>query len=358
MTFSFGKIFKITVFGESHGKCVGVVIEGCPPGLQIDKNSIQKELDLRKPGKDVFSSQRIEMDQLVELSGTFNGRATGAPIVLMVRNNDIDSNPYKEIKDTPRPGHADFTAKIKYHNFNDYRGGGIFSGRITVAFVMAGAIAKQILSEKGIKIHTHCVQVGEVKLSRNVSGEEIEKYVKESPLRCAEKATSEKMMQQILNAKNEGDSVGGIIECRIDGVPAGIGEPLFDSIESIISSAIFSIPAVKGIEFGSGFKSAEMRGSEHNDSFIMNNGEVQTETNNNGGILGGISNGMPIVFRVAIKPTASISKVQKTMDLATNKECALRVRGRHDPCIVPRAVSVVESMAALCITDLLLRSFT
>jgi len=330
MSNSFGETFKITVFGESHGECVGVVVEGCPAGQKIDMKLIQDGLNRRKPGQNQLTTSRKEEDKLELLSGVFNGRATGAPIAMIVRNKDIDSSCYEEIKNTPRPSHADFTAKIKYRDFNDYRGSGIFSGRLTAAFVMAGAIARQVLNENQIRVNAQIIQIG----------------------RSDTKAGIEK---EILKAKNENDSIGGLVECRVLGMSVGIGEPLFDSIESVLSHAVFSIPGVKGIEFGSGFKCISMKGSEHNDPLILRGGKVVTKTNNAGGILGGLSNGMPIVFRVAIKPTSSISK-QNTVNLETMDECNLKIKGRHDPCIAVRAVPVVESMAAITLVDLLLRS--
>jgi len=331
MSNSFGETFKITVFGESHGECVGVVVEGCPAGQKIDMKLIQDGLNRRKPGQNQLTTSRKEEDKLELLSGVFNGRATGAPIAMIVRNKDIDSSCYEEIKNTPRPSHADFTAKIKYRDFNDYRGSGIFSGRLTAAFVMAGAIARQVLNENQIRVNAQIIQIG----------------------RSDTKAGIEK---EILKAKNENDSIGGLVECRVLGMSVGIGEPLFDSIESVLSHAVFSIPGVKGIEFGSGFKCISMKGSEHNDPLILRGGKVVTKTNNAGGILGGLSNGMPIVFRVAIKPTSSISKEQNTVNLETMDECNLKIKGRHDPCIAVRAVPVVESMAAITLVDLLLRS--
>lgn len=329
MTFSLGKKFRITVFGSSHGKCVGVIVEGCPSGQKIEVKAIQEELDRRKPSQSNLTTQRKESDALKVLSGIKDSKATGAPITMLVRNKDIDSSHYDEIKDTPRPGHADFTARVKHKGFNDHRGGGTFSGRMTAAFVMAGAIAKQILAEDGIEIVANIVQIGKI--------------------------TGKAMEREVLKAKENNDSVGGLIECKVTGVSVGVGEPMFDSIESVLSHAIFSIPGVKGIEFGSGFKCAEMKGSEHNDAFVLKGGKVVTATNNAGGILGGIANGMPIVFRVAIKPTSSISKFQRTVNLETMEECDLKVQGRHDPCIVIRAVPVVESMTAISLLDLVMR---
>jgi len=327
---SFGKKFKITVFGESHGKCVGVVVEGCPIGQKIDLNLIQNDLNKRKPGQSELTSARHEDDIFELLSGVFNGKATGAPITMIIKNKDTDSSGYEEIKNIPRPGHADYPAKIKYQNLNDYRGGGIFSGRITAAFVLAGALAKQVLKKRKITVDAEIIQIGNSRKKQDIE-------------------------KEIIKVKKSEDSIGGLIECKIIGLPVGIGEPLFDSIESVLSHAIFSIPGVKGIEFGSGFKCVNMKGSQHNDPIIIHNGKIMSKTNNAGGILGGLSNGMPVIFRVAIKPTSSISIIQKTVNLEKNKECNLKIRGRHDPCIALRAAPVIEGMAAISILDFLLR---
>jgi chorismate synthase len=355
MSFTLGRKFKITVFGESHGVGIGVVIEGCPPGLKIDLDAIQRELYMRNPMDNELTTQRKEKDKLKVFSGILKGTSTGSAIGMMVENKDYDNSVYSEFRFKPRPGHADFTAAVKYKNFNDHRGGGIFSGRITAAFVMAGALAKQILSEKEIIVAAHTIQVGNVKLEKDVSFEDIQNNVNTNSVRCADIETAQKMESEIKNAKEEGDSVGGLVECRITGLSPGMGEPVFDSIESVISHGIFSIPGVKGIEFGSGFDCAKMKGSEHNDSFVIRDERVSCDTNFAGGILGGLSTGMPVVFQVAVKPTSSISKSQATVDLRTMKECELSIKGRHDPCIAIRACVVIESMAAICLVDLLLR---
>jgi chorismate synthase len=355
MTFTFGREFKIHVFGESHGECIGVSIEGCLPGLEIDKDLIQVELDKRHPGTGHLVSSRKESDKVTIQSGVFNGRTTGAPITLMVSNTDVDSSSYEAIRTTPRPSHADYTSRIKYSGFNDYRGGGFFSGRITVAYVMAGSIAKFLLRSKGYEVLAHTVQVGKERVTREVSNEEIRSNVYSNPVRCADTQSVERLQTEIVNAIREGDSVGGIIECRVLGVPVGIGEPLFDSVESVISQAMFSIPGAKGIEFGSGFKGASMRGSENNDPLIVRNSDVDWGKNDAGGILGGITNGTPVVFKVAFKPTPSISKEQQSVNLETMEETSLYVQGRHDPCIVPRAVPVVEGLTAVAFTDLMKR---
>jgi chorismate synthase len=352
MTFSFGKTFRITIFGESHGVCVGVVIEGCPPGKEIDISLIQERLDSRRPGQSGITTARKELDRVEILSGLMNGKATGAPLTMMVKNVDVDSTPYERTKNTPKPGHADLTARIKYRGFHDYRGGGIFSGRMTAALVMAGAVAEQILAEKGIRISAHLTQVGTIRITHGISDGEIEENAPTESMN----SLSHVIEQEIRRVKKEGDSIGGLVECRVTGVPPGIGEPFFDSVESVLSHLIFSIPGVKGIEFGSGFGAASMKGSDHNDSFFLSEKKVLTKTNNAGGILGGISNGMPLVLRVAVKPTPSIGRSQKTVDLEKMKQCEIQIRGRHDPCIAVRVVPVIGAVIGIGLTDLFMRS--
>jgi chorismate synthase len=356
MTFTFGKEFRIHVFGESHGECIGVIVEGSLPGLEIDSTQIQSDLDRRRPGASNLASSRAEHDKVAIQSGVFNGRTTGAPITLMVPNTDIDSSSYEKIRTTPRPGHADYTSRIKYGGFNDYRGGGFFSGRITAAFVMAGCIAKLVLRNKGCDVLAHVVQIGKEKIVHELSNREIESNTYSNPVRCADDKAVEKFQTEIERARQEGDSVGGIIECRVLGVPVGIGEPLFDSVESVISHAMFSIPGAKGVEFGSGFRGATMRGSENNDPLLLRNGRIIWDKNDAGGVLGGITNGAPVVFKVAFKPTPSISREQRSVNLERMEEISLRVRGRHDPCIVPRAVPVVEGLTAIALADLIKRN--
>jgi len=348
---TWGKNFKITVFGESHGRCVGVVIDGCPPGIEIDLVKIQKEVDKRKPGQNLLTSSRKEEDKVEIFSGVFNNRSTGAPICLIVFNHDVDSAKYEKIKNLPRPGHADFPAFFKYHGFNDYRGGGIFSGRLTLAFVMAGAIAQNILEREKIKVLAYTKQIGKIKAGEK-SIKDILKNREENLINCGDLEAARKMEKLIMKVKKEKDSVGGVIECCILNLPIGLGEPLFDNLESKIAQGIFSIPAIKGIEFGSGFFGATLKGSENNDQFYLRKGRIVTKTNNAGGILGGISNGAPLVFRVAVKPTPSIGKPQHTVDLVKKKARILQIEGRHDPCIVPRAVPVVEAITSLAIVDL------
>lgn len=352
---SFGKLFTITSFGESHGRCVGVIIDGCPAGLALIEEDIQKEVDRRKPGSDIASTTRAEEDKVEILSGTFSGRTTGAPICLLIWNKDIDSSEYEKTRFLPRPGHADYTAFIKYGGFNDFRGGGRFSGRITATFVMAGAVAKKLLRRIGIEVLAHTVEIGGVKAAIK-SIDEIRAGVETDPLRCADPEAVKEMIRVIEKAKKEGDSVGGVIEGIALNVPVGLGEPVFDTLEGDLSKALFAIPAIKGVEFGSGFSAAKKRGSENNDPFTIKNGEIVTTTNNAGGILGGISNGMPTVLRVAVKPPSSIAIRQETVDMVKKQTASLEVKGRHDACIVPRAVPVVESMMAVTLCDFATRA--
>ncbi|MEM3377667.1 MAG: chorismate synthase [Candidatus Bathyarchaeia archaeon] len=348
---SIGKELRITSFGESHGQCVGVVIDGCPAGLRLSEADVQVELDRRVPVQPKIVSERIEKDSAKILSGVFRGFTTGAPICMMVENREVDSSSYEPIKDLPRPGHADYTARVKYGGFNDYRGGGRFSGRVTVALVMAGAVAKKLLSLFDVDVLAYTKAIGRVKMSEALSFEEIRKRRYETAVRCPDLECAKKMEDAIVSARKDGDSLGGIIECVALNVPAGIGEPLFDALDADIAKMLLTIPAVKGVEFGLGFKAAELRGSENNDAYLLEKGKVVTQTNNAGGILGGISTGMPIVVRVAVKPTPSIAKEQHTVNLAKKENTTVKVGGRHDPCVVPKAVPVVESAVALVLAD-------
>ena len=353
---SIGKSFRITFFGESHGKCVGVVVNGCPPGLPISREDVQGELDRRKPGIDRVSTQRAEEDEVEFLSGVFNGRTTGAPLCMLVWNKKAESKTYEEYRLKPRPGHADYPASVKYKNFNDYRGGGRFSGRMTAAFVMAGAVAKKLLKTIGVEVFAHTVEIGGVKSRKKPTIDEIKERTYTNVARCAEPEAARLMEKEILKAKEEGDSVGGMVECIALNVPVGLGEPILDSLDADIAKMLFDIPAVKGVEFGAGFNSAHMRGSENNDQYAIEHGRVVTLTNNSGGILGGLSNGMPIVVRIAFKPTPSISKKQQTVDLKKMTETTLEVKGMHDACVVPRAVPVAEAAVAMVLADHALRS--
>ena len=353
---SIGKEFVITCFGESHGKCVGVVIDGCPAGLPLNEEDIQKELDKRLPKKQEIVSARREEDKVELLSGTYEDNTTGAPICILVLNKEINSDDYDQIRHTPRPGHADYPANIKYLGFNDHRGGGRFSGRLTVAYVMAGAIAKKLLKLANIEVLAYTTEIGGIEMIEKPSVEEIRENTYKSPVRCPSPKVEGKMEEAILKAKSEGDSVGGIITCIGLNVLAGVGEPIFDSLDADLAKMLFDIPAVKGVEFGVGFECTQLKGSENNDFFVMHHGEVETLTNNAGGILGGLSSGMPIVVNVAIKPTPSISKEQKTVDMLEMKDTTINVKGRHDPCIVPKAVPVVEASVAIVLVDQIIRA--
>ena len=352
---TFGKEFRITSFGESHGSCLGVVIDGCPAGLKLKKEEIQKELDKRKPGASGITSPRKEEDRVEILSGVFEGFTTGAPICLLVWNKDVDSSSYKRIRGLLRPSHADFTNLIKYGGFNDYRGGGRASGRLTVSFVLAGAVAKELLKRLKIRIFAHIVELGGIKAEKKGINS-IRRNVYKNPVRCADLKAAEKMRRAIIRARKEGDSLGGIIEGLALNLPVGLGEPIFDNFDGQISKALFAIPGVKGVEFGAGFSAAKMRGSENNDLFFLKKGRILTKTNNAGGVLGGISNSMPLVVRVSVKPTPSISKPQLTLNVRKMRMENLKISGRHDACIAPRAVPIIEAMLAITICDFALRA--
>lgn len=353
----YGDKIKLTVFGESHGDAIGCVLENIPAGISIDMDKVLTQMSRRAPGKDKTATPRLEKDIPNVKSGILDGVTTGAPIACIIENTNTRSGDYSNLLDKPRPGHADYTAYIKYDGKNDIRGGGHFSGRLTAPIVFAGAVARQTLDQKGIKIAAHIASIGGVNDERfnpvNIPDELIERLNTET-FSLINKDKESDMRDVIEKARLDLDSVGGVVECAVTGVPVGIGGPLFDGIEGKISSAVFGIPAVKGVEFGSGFACAEVRGSENNDSFVFEDGKVKTATNNCGGILGGISDGMPIIFRAAFKPTPSIAKEQKTVNLTTGGNTTLSVKGRHDPCIVPRAVSVVEAVAALAILDMVI----
>jgi chorismate synthase len=351
---SLGQLFTITSFGESHGRCVGIVIEGCPAGLALTEADIQREVDKRRPAA-VGATRRAEEDKVEILSGVFNSHTTGTPITLLIWNRDIDSSEYERIRFLPRPGHADYTAFMKYGGFNDFRGGGMFSGRITATFVMAGAVAKKLLRLLGVEVLAHTVEIGGIK-AQPKEPDEIRKNTDRNPLKCADLEAAKAMAQAIEKARRAGDSLGGIVEGLALNVPVGLGEPVFDTLEGDLAKALLAIPAVKGVEFGSGFAAARKRGSQNNDPFTIKSGRIITQTNNAGGILGGISNGMPIIVRVAVKPTPSIARRQKTVNLRTMGREDLTVKGRHDTCIVPRAVPVVEAMIAVALGDFTLRA--
>jgi len=346
---SYGKLFKITTWGESHGRGLGVVIEGCPAGLPIKESEIQLELNRRRTGQSKVTTTRKEGDQIQIMSGVFKGKTTGAPISLLVENEDVDSSKYELIKDLYRPGHADYTYDMKY-GFRDYRGGGRSSARETVGRVAAGAIAKKLLTRERIKIIGFTRQVGK-HIAKNIDYREIENNI----VRCPDNKIAEKMINSIMRARKKGDSLGGVVEVIAQGVPAGLGEPVFDRLDADLAKAVMSMPAVKGVEIGVGFQSAIMTGSECNDVFVMKNKKVITATNNAGGILGGISNGMDIVIRLVVKPTSSINKAQDTVT-QQGKKAKIRVEGRHDPCVATRAVPIAEAMVAITLIDHLYRT--
>ncbi len=343
---SSGKMFKIVTFGESHGKAIGVVIDGVKSGMKISGSDIQKELDRRRPGQSRVSTQRRETDKVEILSGVFRGKTLGTPICLLIRNKDVNSKDYEKLKNIFRPGHAGYTY-LKKFGIRDYRGGGRASGRETAARVAAGAVAKKILRKKKIKIIGHAIEIAGVK-AKKFDAKEIEK----NPVRCADKKVAKKMEQKIISAQKTGDSVGGIVEIIAKGVPVGLGEPVFEKLDAKLAGALMGIPAVKGVEIGAGFGAAKMKGSQDNDPIRGVKGKIKFLSNNAGGILGGISTGQEIVVRIAIKPTPSISKEQKTID-EKGKNRKIRVLGRHDPCIVPRVVPVAEAMVALVLVDAL-----
>lgn len=367
----FGKNLVVSIFGQSHSEAIGVVIDGLPAGFEIDMDELQEFMNRRAPGRSKNATQRKEADKPEFLSGLFDGLTCGAPLAAIIRNKDVRSQDYDQIDEMPRPGHADLTARIKYNGFEDYRGGGHFSGRLTAPLCIAGGIAIQFLREEGIEFSSKIVELGGVDLRPYYDAENVQDVIDEL----------------ISAAKKEGDSIGGVVECRITGVPAGIGDPMFDGVENRISQAVFGIPAIKGIEFGAGFDAARMKGSENNDAYMMDDvspdgassndmsmndvsldegvpydqelgitgrGGITTTSNNAGGILGGITNGQDIVFRVAVKPTPSIAKEQDTINYFTGENAKIKVKGRHDPCIVPRVLPCLEAAAAIVILDYML----
>ncbi|MEM2801299.1 MAG: chorismate synthase [Archaeoglobaceae archaeon] len=345
---TFGHLFRVTTWGESHGKAVGCVIDGCPAGLKIEEEFIQREMDRRKPGGE-FSSKRREKDRVEILSGVFNGFTLGTPISMLIRNLDVNSTPYEEIKSIPRPGHGDITYLAKF-GIRDWRGGGRASARETAARVAAGAVAKLILKRYNIKIFGYAKEIGGVSFKVE-DAEKAFEIAERSPIRCPDPELEEKAKEVIKNAMREGDSVGGIVEIVARNVPPGLGEPVFGKISAYLAFALMSIPSVKGFEIGRGFEVARLKGSENNDQIIIKNGKVRFVSNNAGGILGGITNGEDIVLRIAVKPTPSIVKKQRSVNLDKMEEVEISIKGRHDPCIVPRIVPVAEAMTALVLVD-------
>ena len=356
MSSEFGNIIRVSVFGQSHGKAIGVVVDGLPAGEAIDLEELQRFLDRRRPGTGPLSTARKETDVPEFLSGLEGGKTCGAPLCAVIKNADQHSRDYGELADKPRPGHADFTAWAKWGGHADMRGGGHFSGRLTAPLCVAGGIAKQILARRGIFVGAHLASVAGIcdrPFPLHPTAALFEE-VAAKPFPVLDEAAGERMRAAILEAKNDLDSVGGVIECAAAGLPAGLGEPMFGGVENRLAAALFGIPAVKGVEFGEGFRAAELRGSENNDPFTVEDGEIRAETNRAGGILGGITTGMPLVLRAAVKPTPSIGKAQKTVRLSRLEAAELTVHGRHDPCVAHRAVPVVEAVTAAVLLDMLL----
>ena len=356
MSSEFGNILRVSVFGQSHGKAVGVVVDGLPAGEAIDLEELQRFLDRRRPGTGPLSTARKETDVPEFLSGLEGGKTCGAPLCAVIKNADQHSKDYGELADKPRPGHADFTAWAKWGGHADMRGGGHFSGRLTAPLCVAGGIAKQILARRGIFVGAHLASVAGIcdrPFPLHPTAALFEE-VAAKPFPVLDEAAGERMRAAILEAKNDLDSVGGVIECAAAGLPAGLGEPMFGGVENRLAAALFGIPAVKGGEFGEGFRAAELRGSENNDPFTLEDGEIRAETNRAGGVLGGITTGMPLVLRAAVKPTPSIGKAQRTVRLSRLEAEELTIHGRHDPCVAHRAAPVVEAVTAAVLLDMLL----
>ena len=354
MTNTIGKIFSITSFGSSHGKALGAVVDGCPANLELSEEDIQIELNKRRPGTSALTTSRQEGDKIEIVSGIFEGKTDGTPITGIVYNTNQKSKDYSNIKNTPRPGHGDYCWMERYGIY-DYNGGGRGSGRITIGHVIGGAIAKKLLKTQGLEITSHVVQIGNIK-AKDIDYENLKETIKKNNVRCGDEEAAKLMEELILSKKQEGDSVGGIVETIATGVPAGLGEPVFGKLDGELAQILMSINAVKGVEIGLGFESAKSSASQINDEFYYDNDKnIKTKTNNSGGILGGMSNGMPIVSRIAVKPTPSISKIQNTIDLETQENTTIEITGRHDPCICPRVTSVAESATAIILADHMIR---
>ena len=351
MSNTIGKLFTFTSFGESHGKGIGGIVDGCPSGIEIDEEFIQKEVNRRSPGQSDISTPRKEGDKVEFLSGIFEGKTTGTPIAFVIWNENQHSSDYDHLKEVYRPSHADYTYQQKY-GIRDHRGGGRSSARETASRVVAGAIAKLVLKKQGVEITAFTSQVGHIAMNQSYETADLT-LIESNVVRCPETETAEKMIKYIKQLKEEGDSIGGIVSCVIKGVPVGLGEPIFDKLQARLAQSMLSINATHGFDYGRGFEGVSLKGSEMNDSFIKDGDKVTTKTNNSGGVQGGISNGQDIYFRVLFKPVATIAKKQDTVDIHIN-EIELEARGRHDPCVLPRAVPIVEAMAALTLVDLYL----
>lgn len=349
MSSIYGENLKLSIFGQSHSEAVGMTLDGIPAGERIDMDALQSFMNRRAPGNSVLSTERKETDCPEFLSGIQDDTTCGAPITAILRNADARPGDYESLKNVPRPGHADYVAEVKYNGYQDYAGGGHFSGRLTAPLCIAGGICRQLLEREGIAVYTRILSIGGISDKGAFS-----EAVSAKPFPAADDGQGQRMQEEILKAKADGDSVGGVVQCVITGLPVGLGDPVFGGMENRISQAVFGIPAVKGIEFGSGFAGAGKRGSENNDAYVVEEGSVKTQTNHAGGILGGITNGAPIDFRVCFKPTPSIAKPQKSVNLSNGEPVELVIKGRHDPCIVPRALPCVEAAAAIAVYDALL----
>lgn len=350
MSSTYGTMIKLSVFGQSHGAAIGMTLDGVPAGLEVDEKALAEFMARRAPGGNAYSTSRKEPDAPEILAGVVDGYTCGAPIAAIIRNTNTRSGDYSNLKDCPRPGHADFPAQVKYGGYQDVAGGGHFSGRLTAPICIAGGLCKQWLAKEGIEIGAHLAAIAKVEDEKfDPMNPDLSAVYKEFPV--ISKEAGEKMQSAIAQAKADGDSVGGIIECAVTGLPVGIGEPMFGGMEGRIAQMVYGVPAVKGVEFGIGFGVADLRGSENNDEYTVQNGEIRTLTNNSGGILGGITNGMPLIFRAAIKPTPSIAMEQKSVSIGENADKPLQIHGRHDPCIAPRAVPVIEAAAAIAVYD-------
>ena len=354
MSNSIGEKFRITSFGSSHGKALGAIVDGCPANLELSAEDIQKELDKRKPGTSKVTTARKEADEVQILSGIFEGKTDGTPITGVIFNKNQHSKDYSMFKNTPRPSHGDYGWMAKYGNY-DYNGGGRGSGRVTIGHVIGGAIAKKLLKTKGIEIISHVTQIGNIKAQNN-DLKLIKENIDKNPIRCADIDAAKEMEELILAKKQEGDSVGGIVETIATGIPAGLGEPVFGKLDASLARALMNIGAVKGVEIGLGFDVATHTGSEINDEYEINNNKITTKTNNSGGIIGGMSNGMPIISRIAVKPTPSISKCQNSINLEKMENEKIEIKGRHDPCICPRVTVVAEATTAIVLADHMIRS--
>ncbi len=354
MSSAFGQYLKLSIFGQSHGEAIGMMLDSFPAGMVIDFDALSAEMARRAPGQSLLTTARKEPDAPEFLSGVLNGRTTGQPICAVIRNTNQRSRDYGDGVDLVRPGHADYTGHVRYFGFEDWRGGGSFSGRLTAPVVLAGALCQQYLAQQGIRIACHIQQLGAVHDVSFLDAPPAESYapLKRMHLPVLTPGLDAEMEAAAMAARNAQDSIGGVLECLVTGVPAGLGAPFFDSVESVLSHLLFSIPAVKGVSFGDGFGFADLRGSQANDAFQMENGRVVTKTNHSGGINGGITNGMPLIFRCVVRPTPSISQPQQTVSLRTGENATLEIHGRHDPCILPRAVPVVEAMTAIALMEL------